>query len=143
MPRLPRAFASSSRSALSFSSSLRPQPSTLLARAPPAAPAPAAAASTPTSLISRSASTLFRPSGARPLLPSLRPSLSSPVLSLLAAASPRPEQHQVRTAVYGAEYQPSQVRRKRKHGFLVRKKSKAGRRTLARRWGKGRKFLSH
>ncbi|BGP44049.1 39S ribosomal protein L34, mitochondrial [Rhodotorula kratochvilovae] len=137
MPRLPRALASSSRAALP---SARPQPSAalLLARAP--APTSALAPAP----VARPQSTLLRPRGAAlSLLPSHhRPSLSpsSPLLSLLAArASPA----QVRTAVYGAEYQPSQVRRKRKHGFLVRKKSKAGRRTLARRWGKGRKFLSH
>ncbi|KAM0747212.1 hypothetical protein T439DRAFT_269285, partial [Meredithblackwellia eburnea MCA 4105] len=50
---------------------------------------------------------------------------------------------QTRAATYGAEYQPSQVRRKRKHGFLRRKRSRNGRKTLERRWAKGRKYLSH
>lgn len=50
---------------------------------------------------------------------------------------------QIRFITYGAEYQPSQVRRKRKHGFLSRLRTRSGRKTLERRWGKGRKFLSH
>ncbi|KWU42740.1 hypothetical protein RHOSPDRAFT_6111, partial [Rhodotorula sp. JG-1b] len=50
---------------------------------------------------------------------------------------------QKRFAVYGSEYQPSQRVRKRKHGFLARKKSKGGRKILIRRFAKGRKYLSH
>ena len=45
--------------------------------------------------------------------------------------------------VYGMEYQPNTRRRKKKHGFLARLKSKTGRATLERRKAKGRKFLSH
>ncbi|ORY47100.1 ribosomal protein L34-domain-containing protein [Leucosporidium creatinivorum] len=72
---------------------------------------------------------------------------SSSILSLLSAPSPftasfAPQQ-QIRHATYGAEYQPSQIRRKRKHGFLCRKRTRNGRKTLERRWSKGRKFLSH
>ncbi|KAF8348085.1 ribosomal protein L34, partial [Amanita rubescens] len=48
-----------------------------------------------------------------------------------------------RNAQRGAEYQPSQRKRKRKHGFLARKKSLGGRKILSRRLAKGRKYLSH
>ncbi|KZT52847.1 hypothetical protein CALCODRAFT_458685, partial [Calocera cornea HHB12733] len=43
----------------------------------------------------------------------------------------------------GNEYQPSQRKRKRKFGFLQRLRSKNGRKTLAARRQKGRRFLSH
>lgn len=84
-------------------------------------------------------------------LPTLTPRLFSPaaaspsIVSLLSASSfaASPAAGQIRFATYGAEYQPSQVRRKRKHGFLRRNRSKNGRKTLAARWAKGRKYLSH
>ncbi|RKP02756.1 hypothetical protein CXG81DRAFT_10418 [Caulochytrium protostelioides] len=43
----------------------------------------------------------------------------------------------------GDEYQPSCVKRKRKHGFLKRLRSFLGRKTLKNRVLKGRKYLSH
>ncbi|KAF8224986.1 hypothetical protein L208DRAFT_1454489 [Tricholoma matsutake] len=59
---------------------------------------------------------------------------SSPILGSLL---------QLRHAQRGNEYQPSQRKRKRKHGFLARKRSLGGRKILSRRLAKGRKYLSH
>ncbi|GAA5852049.1 hypothetical protein JCM8547_000142 [Rhodosporidiobolus lusitaniae] len=141
MPRLPRtlpslrAFASSSAS-----------PSSALLAARPLAPTASSSLARP-STFSASISTLFRPTAVTslsPLLSSSRPSLSCPsssLFSLLPNHSAGPSQ--LRTAVYGAEYQPSQVKRKRKHGFLARVRTKNGRKTLRNRWSKGRKYLSH
>jgi large subunit ribosomal protein L34 len=40
------------------------------------------------------------------------------------------------------QYQPKKMRRKRQHGFLARKSTKAGRATLANRRREGRKRLT-
>ena len=48
-----------------------------------------------------------------------------------------------RGVCYGREYQPNTLKRKRKFGFLARRKTKDGRKILIRRFNKGRKYLSH
>ncbi|KAJ6475203.1 ribosomal protein L34-domain-containing protein [Mycena vitilis] len=75
---------------------------------------------------------LARPQFLPLFVPSVCP--TSPVLASL---------QQLRYAKMGHEYQPSQRVRKRRHGFLARKKSAGGRKILARRRAKGRKYLSH
>ncbi|KAL6305022.1 ribosomal protein L34, partial [Sparassis latifolia] len=50
---------------------------------------------------------------------------------------------QARHKSRGTEYQPSQRKRKRKHGFLARKRSVNGQKILQRRRVKGRRFLTH
>ena len=68
-------------------------------------------------------------------------------LSHLTPKAPRyPHHHQLyqaRFTVMGAFYQPSQRKRKRKHGFLARLRSVGGRKILKRRYLKARKNLSH
>ncbi|XP_062517313.1 large ribosomal subunit protein bL34m-like [Corticium candelabrum] len=74
-----------------------------------------------------------------------RPSMIFPVftngVSLCNVRTPG--NMQTRYVTRGREYQPSTLRRKRKFGFLARLMSRTGRKILARRRKKGRKFLTH
>lgn len=79
------------------------------------------------------------------------PLLSSSTSSILSLLSSRPESPtpattalgQTRSVTYGSEYQPSQRIRKRRHGFLVRNRTKNGRKTIMRRRFRGKAKLSH
>jgi large subunit ribosomal protein L34 len=81
--------------------------------------------------VARSTTTLF---GAFGSLARFNPSPSCPI-------GTSPILQQVRSI--HRTYQPSQRKRKRKHGFLARKRTLGGRKILARRKEKGRRFLSH
>ena len=88
--------------------------------------------------------TLQPPPSLVPLLPFARPTLLR-TLPLLSSSTPTlsPVVIQARHRARGTEYQPSQRKRKRKHGFLARKRSVGGRKILERRRAKGRRHLSH
>ncbi|KAK1924499.1 ribosomal protein L34-domain-containing protein [Papiliotrema laurentii] len=86
----------------------------------------------------RTASPLSTLSTLTPFRSSL-PSSPSPFASLSLSFQPM----QVRYRTMGAFYQPSQRKRKRKHGFLSRVRTHNGRKMLQRRMLKGRRFLSH
>jgi len=76
--------------------------------------------------------------------PRLTPPTPLPHLTPRPSTSPhRHQQMQVRFTVRGTEYQPSQRKRKRRHGFLARLRSVGGRKILKRRALKGRKNMSH
>ena len=69
--------------------------------------------------------------------------LGTPPSLLWRRAATAPSVSGVRFTTYGSEYQPSQRKRKRKHGFLARLRTRTGRRLMARRRAKGKVHVSH
>ncbi|KAN0109235.1 Ribosomal protein L34 domain containing protein [Russula decolorans] len=79
------------------------------------------------------------------LLPFPHPTLLRSIPPLCASLTPifSPVMVHSRHRSRGTEYQPSQRKRKRKHGFLARKRHVGGRKILERRRTKGRAHLTH
>lgn len=77
----------------------------------------------------------------------IRPAAMSPLSGILGAGRSglfnQLDSLQIRGAQYGREYQPNNLQRKRKHGYLKRKRTASGRKILEARKAKGRKWLSH
>ncbi|WVQ82271.1 hypothetical protein IAT38_004399 [Cryptococcus sp. DSM 104549] len=151
MPRLPRNLLSLPRPPIQFKPTTlagAPTPTPTLLRAPlPFLPQPTLSSRphgfTPlrTSLLSSS------PLNLRPLAPTSTTTQTQTALAaipthlLSPASSPMGA---VRHRAMGCFYQPSQRKRKNKHGFLSRLKGdKSARKILKRRLAKGRRFLSH
>mmetsp|Transcript_17329 Transcript_17329/g.45233 ORF Transcript_17329/g.45233 Transcript_17329/m.45233 type:complete len:176 (+) Transcript_17329:115-642(+) len=73
-----------------------------------------------------------------------RPAVPRPAVTIaMSAHGPGGIAGQIRSKTYGREYQPSNLRRKRKHGFLNRIRTKSGRKVIKARKTKGRKNMSH
>ena len=89
--------------------------------------------------------TLQSPSRFTTLLPFHHPMLLRSTPPLCASLTPTfsPVMVHARHRSRGTEYQPSQRKRKRKHGFLARKRHVGGRKILERRRTKGRAYLTH
>lgn len=135
MPRLPRSLVSGLSSAVKKSQAA-PKPTPFLTS--PSLPSQPTAPSLLALRAHLRPSLIPHPFLSRSPSAQLLPCMQSQVL--LQAL---PHLEQVRHAKRGMEYQPSQRKRKRKHGFLARKRSVTGRKILVRRLLKGRRDLTH
>ncbi|XP_020636867.3 large ribosomal subunit protein bL34m [Pogona vitticeps] len=87
----------------------------------------------------RGIGTLFSPAWRRPLDPCQAPELPVGFPGLLMPWS----RQQIRSRARGNEYQPSNIKRKHKHGWIKRIRSRSGIDVILRRMQKGRISLTH